>query len=124
MLALAAVLAAIAVIIDRGNPGSADLPVAIQEVSPVAGSNVLSQTEVSVDLAVGYTAELEINGIVIPEDELFRVEALNQLTYRPREGRVIDQLRADQNCVRVQYWLISEGRSEADPRFDWCFDAS
>ncbi len=123
MLALAAVLFAIAVVIDRGNPSSSDLPVAIQSISPVAGSNVLSQTDVTVDLAIGYTAILEINGFEIPEDQLFRIEALNQLSYRPDEGKIVPQLRADQNCVRITYWLIAQGPTDSN-LYDWCFDAS
>jgi hypothetical protein len=123
MLALAAALFAIAVVIDRGNPGSTDLPVAIQEISPQAGSNVLSQSDVVVDLAVGYTAELEINGITIPEEQLFRVDGLNRLSFEPRPGKIIEGLRPDQNCVRVFYWLIAQGPSDQQV-YDWCFDAS
>ena len=123
MLATAAALFAIAVVVYQGNPRSTDLPVAIQEVQPLAGSNVLSQTDVSVDLAVGYTAELEINGITIPEDQLFRVQALNQLSYQPRDGKIVPKLLPDQNCVRVFYWLIAQG-DENRQSYTWCFDAS
>jgi len=123
MLALAAALFTVAVVVYQGNPRSTDLPVAIQAVAPEAGSNVLSQTDVSVDLAVGYTAELEINGIVIPEEQLFRVEALNQLSYEPRDGKNVPKLLPDQNCVRVFYWLIAQGRDNTTS-YTWCFDAS
>ncbi len=123
MLALAAALFTVAVVVYQGNPRSTDLPVAIQAVAPEAGSNVLSQTDVSVDLAVGYTAELEINGIVIPEEQLFRIEALNQLSYEPREGKIVPKLLPDQNCVRVFYWLIAQGR-DTTTSYTWCFDAS
>jgi len=123
MLALAAAIFAIAVAVDQSNPRSTDLPVAIQAVSPQAGSNVLSQTDVAVDLAVGYTAELEINGIMIPEEQLFRVQALNQLSFEPRDGKIIDKLLPDQNCVRVFYWLIAQGPDDKQS-YTWCFDAS
>ncbi len=123
MLATAAALFAIAVFVYVGNPRSTDLPVAIQSVGPEPGSNVLSQTDVTVDLAVGYTAELEINGIKIPEEELFRVEALNSLRYEPQEGKVVPRLLPDQNCVRVFYWLIAQGASD-NTSYTWCFDAS
>jgi len=123
MLAVAAAVFAIAVIVYQGNPTSTDLPVAIQAVDPQPGSNVLSQTNVSVDLAVGYTAEIEINGFPIPETELFRVEALNQLTFEPGIGKTIDGLRPDQNCVTAIYWLIAQG-PEDNQEYTWCFDAS
>lgn len=123
LLALAAALLAIAIAVYRGNPSSTDLPVAIQSVLPVPGSNVLSQTDVTVDLAVGYTADLEINGVPIPEEQLFRVEALNQLSYEPREGKIVPRLLPDQNCVRVFYWLIAQGPDDR-ATYTWCFDAS
>jgi len=123
MLALAASLFAVAVIVYRGNPSSSDLPVAITSVSPQPNSNVLIQTDILVDLAVGYTADLEVNGFEIPEDQLFRIPALNSLRFEVRDGQIVDRLRADQNCVRVMYWLIAEG-PENRQNFDWCFDAS
>ena len=102
MLATAAALFAIAVFVYVGNPRSTDLPVAIQSVGPEPGSNVLSQTDVTVDLAVGYTAELEINGIKIPEEELFRVQALNSLRYEPQEGKVVAPVAPrSELCPRV-----------------------
>lgn len=122
-LALAAGLLAAAIIVSADTPNSTDLPVAIQSVSPSAGDNVLSQSDIVVDLAIGYTAELEVNGVPIPEEELFRVPGLNQLTYRPDAGHVVERLLPDQNCVRVRYWLISAGAG--DPNFHtWCFFAS
>ena len=123
MLAAAAALFAIAVVVYVGNPRSTDLPVAIQSVGPEPGSNVLSQTDVTVDLAVGYTAEIDINGIEIPEDQLFRVQALNSLRYEPRDGKIVPRLLPDQNCVRVFYWLIAQGPSNKT-EYTWCFDAS
>lgn len=123
LLAGAAALFAVAVLIHRSNPGSASLPTAIQDIAPAAGSNVLSQTDVLVDLAVGYTAEIRINGFTIPETQLFRVEGLNSLRYEPRPGKIIEGLRADQNCVDVEYWLIAQGPETAQT-YSWCFDAS
>ena len=123
LLSVAAVLFGIAVILTRANPSSLDLPVAIQAVSPEAGSNVLSQTTIEVDLAVGYTAELEVNGLTIPENELFRIEALNQLSFRPGVNQSVTNLLPDQNCIRVFYWLIAEGPLDQE-QFTWCFDAS
>jgi len=123
MLTAAASLMAIAVIVYRNNPSPNGLPVAIQSVSPEPGTNVLSQSDILVDLAVGYTAELEINGFDIPETEVRRVAGLNQVGYAPRPGGTVEQLRADQNCVRVFYWLIAQG-PETKSIYDWCFDAS
>ena len=119
ILALAAGLFAAAVIVSSGNSDSLDLPVAIQSVSPGAGDNVLSQSDIVVDLAVGYTAELEVNGLLIPEADLFRVDGLNQVTFRPGAGTLLP----DQNCVQVRYWLIASGPADAS-LYTWCFFSS
>ena len=76
MLALAASVFAIAVVVTRSNPGSTPLPTAIQRVDPEPGSNVLSQSAIVVDLAVGHTAEIEVNGQPVPGEQLFIVDAL------------------------------------------------
>lgn len=122
-LALALAFFAAAVLVYVNSPDPNGLPVAIQSVSPEPGDEVLRQADVTVDLAVGYTAELMINGIPIPESELFRVPALNQLTYGPSQLNTIQTLLADRNCATVRYWLIAGSEADA-ASFDWCFDAS
>lgn len=122
-LAIAAALFAAAVVIYRDTPRPSSLPVAIQSVSPESGDSVLRQENITVDLAVGYTGELVVNGVPIPEEQLFRAEALNTMTFEPGVDKVIGTLLADQNCMRVRYWLIAG--SEADARvYDWCFESS
>jgi len=122
-LAVAAALLAIAIIVYIGNPRTTDLPVAIQAVSPEPGTNVLLQNAVVVDLAVGYTAEIDINGVPIPATEINEAAALNQLRFQPGEGKALSRLFADQNCVRATYWLIAQG-PESSQTFTWCFFAS
>ena len=113
----------IAVILTISNPSTLDLPVGITSVEPTPGSNVLSQSNIVVDLASGYTADLTVNGVEIPEGELFRVQGLNQLTFRPGIGQAFEQLLPDRNCVQLEYWIIAQG-PEDSLTYDWCFDAS
>jgi len=122
-LALAAAFFAGAVLIYQNNPDPNGLPVAIQSVSPAPNDEVLRQADITVDLAVGYTAELMINGISIPESELFRVPALNQVTYEPGSLKTIQTLLPDRNCATITYWLIAGNRADNNT-FDWCFTAS
>lgn len=122
-ITLAACLAAVAVVVHRSNPGPNSLPVAIQAVEPIAGSTVLAQSSVVVDLAVGYTAEIDINGEPIPEEQLARADALNLIRYSPAPGKVLERLATRQNCVRVHYWLIAQG-PESKTTYTWCFDAN
>ena len=123
LVAAGAVFFGIAVILTLSNPSAIDLPVGIQSVDPTPGSNVLSQSNIVVDLASGYTADLVVNGVEIPEGQLFRVQGLNQLTFRPGTGQAFEQLLPDRNCIQVEYWLIAQG-PEDSLSYDWCFDAS
>lgn len=122
-LAAAIAVFAAAVLIYANNPDPNGLPVAIQSVSPQPNDEVLRQADITVDLAVGYTAELTINGIPIPEEELFRVPALNQLTYEPGSLKTIQTLLPDRNCATVTYWLIAGSQADANS-YDWCFESS
>ena len=114
---------AIAIVVYVGNPRSTDLPVAIQAVSPAADSNVLAQSDVMVDLAVGYTGTIDINGVPIPAEQINEAMALNQFRFQPGQGKAIERLFPDQNCVRVTYWLIAQGPADSQT-YTWCFDAS
>lgn len=123
MLSTAAVLFAIAVIVFRDTPSSTSLPIAIREVSPAPMSNVFLQQDVRVDLASGYTGIIDINGVPIPETQVIENVGLNRLTFRPGPGQVLERLFTERNCVRIEYWLISEGQNNSQ-MFTWCFDAS
>lgn len=123
LLATAAALFAIVVIVERGKPENNGLPIAIQSVSPAQGDEVLSQVDIVVDLATGYTGELELNGMAIPEAELQRVDGLNLFSYRPGPGKQVETLLPDQNCARVTAWQISSG-PEQTQIYTWCFNTA
>ena len=76
-----------------------------------------------VDLAVGYTATLDINGVEIPAEEITETAALNQIRFQPGQGKRLENLFPDQNCARVTYWLIAQGPASSQT-FTWCFFAS
>jgi len=118
----AAGILAIAILIPKGDDPASPNQV-IEAVVPANGDEVLSQVDVGVDLIEGYTAELSINGVSIPEDELRRVDGLGQIYFRPDEGKVIESLRPETNCARILYWPLSQGRQAASS-YQWCFTAS
>lgn len=95
----------------------------IEALIPAPSDEVLSQVDVGIDLATGFAAELTINGVEIPESQMRIIEALNEYTFRPDQGKVITSLRADQNCVVARYWPIAQGRVAARST-SWCFTAS
>lgn len=109
---------------------------AIEELIPAPGAEVLRQSRVGIDLAAGYTAELVINGTPIPLDQLnvLRDEddpltsadqasefdsTLNKFEYQPLEGRVIPELKGDENCVLAEFWPLDD--PENRDTVEWCF---
>lgn len=122
-LALLGVLVAILMVVVRDNTTPPAVDQVVEELIPGRGDEVLSQTDVGIDLIEGYTAELTLNGIELPESQLRRSEGLNRVTFRPDEGQVINKLRPDQNCATALYWPLAQGRAAAQS-FTWCFTAS
>ncbi len=96
---------------------------AVDELIPPRSAEVLSQETVGIDLAPGYDARLTINGVEIPPEEIRHQPNLNLFTFRPDRGKVIERLRAEQNCALVSYWRQEAGPAEADT-ISWCFTAS
>ena len=111
-------------------------------VSPAPNDRqVLSQTEISVDLIDGYEAELTLDGTAIPttrlEDaapqdvkpgqqiELPKTAIYDQgnslIRFEPTEGAVVEKYNVGVHRVMVTYWKIEEGRRAARS-FSWSFE--
>ena len=92
---------------------------AIVRVTPPSGDLDLRQATVGVTLAAGYTGNLLVDGIQVPEDELHREPALYQITLQPRPGGQFN-LGPGRHCASVTYWPLA---SPADKRDSppWCF---
>ncbi len=109
---------------------------AVEELIPAPGSEVLRQSQVGVDLATGFAAELVINGVPIPPDEvnILRDPAdpgesaeqpgtfgttINRFVYQPLEGRAVPELKGDENCVVATFWPLSD--PDDIDSVEWCF---
>ena len=122
--------------------GSSDIRVEgnpiIESLLPEPDSEVLRQSFVGIDLISGYEAELTINGVPIPPDEINVLRdlenpresaetsgsfgsTLNRFLYQPLEGRSVPELLGDRNCGSAVYWPLSD--PEKRQRIDWCFTA-
>jgi hypothetical protein len=117
-------------------------PDQIVEVSPAPNDRqVLSQTEISVDLVDGYEAELILDGVDIPttrlEDatpaspkpgeqiELPKTAIYDQgnslIRFEPTEGAAVEKYDVGVHRVTVVYWKIEDGRGSARS-FSWSFE--
>lgn len=111
---------------------------AIEELIPAPGSEVLSQSQVGIDLVAGYSAQLYINGTPIPLDEVNVLRdvddpqtsadqaaafdsTLNRFLYQPLPGRAVPELVGEENCAVAEFWPLVD--PEAVERVEWCFEA-
>lgn len=103
------------------NGGADDISItgadgAVEALIPGRNAETLSQTEIGIDLADGWTGDLALNGV--PIDDVQRVDALNQLLYRPPGG-----LDSGRNCVTATIWQSSES-PESGRDVEWCFEVT
>jgi hypothetical protein len=123
-IVVAAAMILIAVRITDTDPESATkaaAPNKIEHVVPVAGSSVLRQSEIGIDLAPGYDADLSIDGVPIPRSQLRLVPEQGQVFFTPGKGKVIEELEAGDTCVDATIWRSSEGKGANDTPVQWCF---
>lgn len=124
----ALLMAAFGAFYAAGRNGNADPePVlterAVEELIPAPGSpSVLRQAEIGIDLTDGWTGELTINGVFIPDDQIRRNDPLNQLFFAPGEGKEIERLNAGRVFVVASIWNFAAGETRANARpVSWSF---
>ncbi|HEY3485216.1 MAG TPA: hypothetical protein VGK49_07520 [Ilumatobacteraceae bacterium] len=144
-IALGIVIVGYGLIVSVTGDEATKLPDEIENISPVPDAvQVLSQTNVMVDLADLHTGVLVIDGV---ELETVSLDALageggaqvepgrqvelppvtiydpgsNTLTFTPTEGAPIEELESGLHRVQVIYWLAEEGRARADS-YTWTFN--
>ncbi|MGI9578438.1 MAG: hypothetical protein ACR2OH_09585 [Microthrixaceae bacterium] len=107
-----------------GNTSQA-LPDSVDRLIPASGDEVLSQSEIGVDLATGFDAYLIVNGTEIRDeaDGLKRELGLGTVTYQPGVGKPVEALQPDKNCVIAMVWPQHDGPDSAEP-LSWCFTAA
>lgn len=121
-------LLAVNLLIAAGSQSNKDegpaLPSAIERLIPPRGALIRLQDTVGVDLDDAYLGRLEIDGIVIPDDQVARIPALGQITFRPGENKEITRLAEGRHFVTVYYSPQDENRVEPEASYTWDFLAS
>jgi hypothetical protein len=111
----------------KGEPEAPSLTdAAVEQFVPGAQTAALRQSEIGVDLAPGWDADLRINGVDIPEDEERRVAPLNQVFFTPGPGRIIESLSPGEVDVTAIIWRPAAGetRDKGSRAVRWSFHVS
>lgn len=120
-LALVAYAATAAV---TGSDGSTKLPPSVERQIPEPDANVVAQSMIGIDLRVGYTAALTLNGIPLGTGDGIAVnEQLATVTFKPGAGTSIERLPAGQNCVTASVTSLSQPNA-APTVVNWCFNVA
>lgn len=130
LLVVVACLVAVKVAFDRTVTGEEDVAHTgrqggvVEELTPANGSHAMRQVQIVMDLTADYDGSLEVNGVAIPDGQLLRRPELNQVSFTPGPGKVIEQLPGGRNCVEAEVWRVAQPDQKLTPPIQWCFDAA
>jgi hypothetical protein len=105
-------------------PQAGQIDSAVEQVVPGNGEAALRQSEIGIDLEPGWTAVLQIDRTQIPEDQLRRNDALNQVFFMPGEGKVIEELDPGPHVARALIWRLETQTREDGRTVNWRFRVS
>ena len=77
---------------------------------------MLRQAEIGIDLKPGWTGDLAVNGVPIPEDQVRRNDPLNQVFFTPGPGKEIEQFNSGTVIVVASIWRPVDGETRDDAR--------
>ena len=106
-----ALVVVFAVVLAPGGNGF-ELPPAIESVSPGNGETVLRQIDLTIDMQVGYTIDVFVDGVHIPSDEIRFSEATGRHTWVPGPTKTFPEWASGLHSVQVSYIRLG-GRADA-----------
>jgi hypothetical protein len=131
-IALGLTLVGLGVRASRTGRDATNLPDAIDRMSPADGDRVLRQSQIVVDFAAGFEAELIIDDVLLPTtrlDELTSGGAAAApgaqvelpptavwdpgnatISFQPQVGAVFEEFSQGEHVGVVRYWRIADGR--------------
>ena len=85
----AVVVVAAAFLFGSPETGRAPLPAVLEEIAPLAGSQVPLQTPIEVDVPVGYRVAIFVDGFRVPDSEVRFVEGTGVHSWTPTRSSTI-----------------------------------
>jgi hypothetical protein len=144
-IAAGLVIAGFGVIVSVTGDDATNLPDEIESVIPVTDAvQVLSQSNVVVDLQSGFTGVLVIDGVELPTIDLFDVDQAAELdlepgrqvslppatvfesgnstlTFTPSDGAPVEEFASGRHEIQVIFWPVEESRASASS-YTWSFN--
>ncbi|MBU1226031.1 MAG: hypothetical protein KJ698_02290 [Actinobacteria bacterium] len=116
--ALTAVVAAAVVLAPSGEETS--VPAPLESIFPAPGDTVVRQTIIEIDLPVGYSIDLYIDGVWVPTDEIGFTPSTGVFRWQPSPGASLDVWAGGEHTVRVVWDRTAGGRPDPG-EYEWAF---
>ena len=122
MIGFASALALLVTVVWLGSPLGVEstLPEPVEEVFPLPGDTVVRQTAIEIDLPVGYSLTLEVDGIRIPHAEIGFTTGTGRFIWQPGPDRLFEVWTAGEHTVTIRWDRVSGGRPDPG-EFTWVF---
>ena len=104
---------------DTDNQQPALRDAAVRHVEPTPGDSAQRQSEIVLELAAGYDAELFIDQVVIPRDQVRRTGM--RLSFIPGEGKAFEEFAPGRRCATAELWDTTVPDSP-HRNYSWCFE--
>ena len=96
-----------------------ELPEAVEAITPADGDTVLRQTDLTIDMAIGYEIEVFIDSVLVPASEFSYVEPTAVWTWVPGPGKRFEAWEPGLHSVLVRYERVVGGVDIGEHR--WVF---
>ena len=120
VLAAAFVAVVVAAVLLAPVVEEATVPAPLESLFPNPGDTVVRQTIIEVDLPVGYSIDLYVDGLWIPTDEIGVTPSTGRFVWQPSPGGSMEVWPGGDHTVRV-VWDRSEGGRPDPGEFSWEF---
>jgi len=110
----------VAVLIINPLGEEAALPRPLEAVFPLPGDTVVRQTAIEIDLPVGYSLQLEVDGITIPQNEIGFTPATGRSLWQPGPTTLFELWGAGDHEVTI-HWERTSGGGPDPGQFTWTF---
>jgi hypothetical protein len=122
MTGAAIALVALIAIVWAVNPlgDDAALPSPLEGIFPLPGDTVVRQTAIEVDLPVGYSMALIVDGVKIPQIEVGSTPATGRFLWQPGPTTLFELWSAGEHTVTIEWERISGGGPDPGS-FTWTF---
>ena len=119
LLGLAFIGVVIGAVLFAPSGDNAAYPPGLERAEPADGSLMFGQPRIVVDLDSGYRAQLTIDDIAVPQDQIIWTEATGLHVFEPGPGKVVETWSPGFHVVSTQWDRV---RGLPDPgMFTWSF---